>query len=80
MSLSVNASAGNYKTASPAHEPNEYYEVCTECHEQIEECWRDLSEVSAMQPTLKWYQNEWAVIGLTVFAYGAGMAVGGLAK
>lgn len=33
-----------------------------------------------MQPTLKWYQNEWAIIGLTVFAFGAGASVGGLAK
>lgn len=50
--------------------------ILEKCHDSLQGCILDLEETKAMRATPRWYQNELVVIGLTVVAFSAGVAVG----
>lgn len=61
---------------NPAHEPDEFYETCMDCANELNECAMDLEMLKNRQKMGEWYTNEWAIVGLSVLAFGAGYYIG----
>lgn len=60
----------------PQNSIDDYYEACDRCSKDLDDAILDLKLAKTSAPTPAWYQNEWAIVGLSVITFAVGYKIG----
>lgn len=75
LSVSASVARAQVDQHNP-YAPDDYYEACSQCSIQLDDAIKDLELARSQRVLPEWYQNPWAIIGLSLVTGFVGYEIG----